>query len=302
MRNTLRPAVIAVLAFYLLGFVPLFTSFPGVEKASAQTPYFDLYRNSIAASRSNGDDANIAFIVYYVGSSESGKVAVAAGGDLTFTEGVESSEAAVDDFECPVSGGLGGVIDVSDAACNTIGEVMNIVNVSGSGFRIVPVDSLLSDSSNDTLVTFSAAQVNSEKGLAVNIDTDVAFLASIALTAAPDDASGMLEPVSGKLVANPYLGQRAVLFSANGTSTYASGTSTWQVLSVKPNYKVGTSSETVTTLYTQPAGATTANNVLTLPSLGLIGRHDEKLILRISNSAAAATTTINANAIVLPRY
>lgn len=300
MRTTLRPAVIAVLAFCLLGFVPLFTPFTAVEKADAQTPYYDLFRYASAVSRSNADDQNVAFVIYYVGSSASGKVAIAANGDLTFTEGDEGSEAAVDDFECPVSGALGGVIDVSDSACNTLGEVMDIVNVSGSGFRIVPVDGLRTDSSNDTYVTISATQVNSEKGLSVNYDTDVALFTSIALTSSPDDISNMIEPVSGKLVANPYLGQRAVLFKANGTSTYGSGTSTWQVLSVAPNYKVGTSTETVTTLYTQPAGATTVNNSLALPDLGLIGRRDEKLILRIANSAAAASTTINANALVLP--
>lgn len=297
MRTTLRPAVIAVLAFCLLGFVPLFTS---VEKVNAQTPYYDLFRDATAASRSNGDDANIAFKVIYVGSEESGLVAVASGGDITFTEGDAGSEAAVDDFECPVSGALGGVIDVSNAACDTIGEVMNIVNVPGSGFRIIPVDSLLSDSSNDTLVELSAASANVAGGLSINIDTSTAFIASIALTPTPSSISGFYDPVSKALVANPYRGQLPVLFKANGTSTYGSGTSTWQVLSVAPNYKVGTSTETVTTLYTQPAGATTVNNSLALPDLGLIGRRDEKLILRIANSAAAASTTINANALVLP--
>jgi len=46
------------------------------------------------------DDSSVAIVVKYVGSGTSGLVAVAANGDITFTDGVSGSEVANTDFEC----------------------------------------------------------------------------------------------------------------------------------------------------------------------------------------------------------
>ena len=73
-------------------------------------------------------------------------VAVEADGNLTFTVG----GAAYAGFECPFAGALGGVLDVSNAECNTVGEVVQIINSTpitfATGyFRAAMVASLATD-------------------------------------------------------------------------------------------------------------------------------------------------------------
>src|SRR5687767_6845145 len=75
----------------------------------------------------SADDTDTAMLIKFVGPStgstttmNSGKVEVAVTtSDITFTSGAAGSEAADTSLECPVSGALGGIIDVSNAACNT---------------------------------------------------------------------------------------------------------------------------------------------------------------------------------------
>src|SRR5512143_2064090 len=59
-------------------------------------------------------DADPLLYIKYVGTGDSAQVTVAATA-LTFT----LNGAAYTGFECPVSGALGGIIDTSNAACNT---------------------------------------------------------------------------------------------------------------------------------------------------------------------------------------
>jgi hypothetical protein len=73
-------------------------------------------------------------------------VAVEADGNLTFTV----AGAAYAGFECPFAGALGGVLDVSNAECNTVGEVVQIINSTpitfATGyFRAAMVASLATD-------------------------------------------------------------------------------------------------------------------------------------------------------------
>lgn len=250
--------------------------------AYAQTP--------VAVSVS--DDTGIAALVRYVGSNSSATVAVAANGDLTFQVG----GAAYSGFECPVSGGLGGIIDVSDAACNTLGEVIDTINGNCTGcssdFRAVLVDSLRTDSSNDTLVTFSATETTLTKGVQLNIDTDVALLDSRALVLNRTDISGYLGgPPNFRLLENPNGGTNPSLRYYSITSTYGSGTSTSTIYSVKVSNKTA-GSETATVLYgPQAAGATTVAKNFDFLVQPIAGRPHEKIVVRTVNSAAMASTS-----------
>jgi len=96
-------------------------------------------------------------------SSMTPKVAVEADGNLTFTV----AGAAYTGFELPVSGALGGVIDVSDAEANTVGEVVDAINSTpitfATGyFRAALVNALRSD------------VISTQAWLADAADTDVA--------------------------------------------------------------------------------------------------------------------------------
>ena len=258
--------------------------------ASAQTPVGVQF----------SDDTGIAMLVRYVGSNSSATVAVDAGtGDLTFQVG----GSAYTGFECPVAGALGGIIDVSNAACDTMAEVVDTINGSCTGcssdFRAVLIDSLRTDSSNDTIVTIGATQVTRTDGLQLNIDTSVALVESRALIPNRTNIAGFLGgPATGyKLLENPYMNQWPFLRWFEGYSTYGAGTSLMNVYSVKPSNKVS-GAETVSTLWGPEAmGATTVNKQFSYWQNALLpGRRNEKLIVRVTNSNAMATTGGFANA------
>ncbi len=223
----------------------------------------------------------------HIGASESGLIAIAAGGDITFTDGAIGAEAATDSFECPVSGALGGVVDVSDAACDTMGEVVDIIN-AGEEFVCVLIDTVRAQSSNNTLVTGGAAQSATPEGLAILNDGAVSFDTYIALIP-PAWRSSIAHWINdaGVPIPNPFRGTRTILLNANATTTYASGTSTLEIHSVTVNNKVAGGSETDTTLYTTPGGATTVAENLDaeLGSFGIMGLNDQKMLFRVNNSA-----------------
>lgn len=239
------------------------------------------------------DDTGIAMLVRYVGSNSSATVAVdASTGDLTF----EVGGAAYTGFECPVSGSLGGIIDVSNASCNTMGEVVDTINGNCTGcssdFRAVLIDSLRTDTSIDTLVTIGTTQVTRTDGLQLNIDTSEALIASYALVPNRTNIAGYLGgPPSYRLLENPYGGLWLNLQWFEGYSTYATGTSVFNAYSVRPSNKPA-GSETVTTLWGPEAmGATATNKQFTYwQTNNLPGRRNEKLIVRVTNSSTPSST------------
>jgi hypothetical protein len=240
------------------------------------------------------DDTGIAMLVRYVGSNTSATVAVDAGtGDLTFQVG----GSAVTTFECPVSGALGGIIDVSNAACDTMGEVVDTINGNCStctapgDFRAVLVDSLRSDTSTDAIVTIGATQVTRTDGLQLNIDTSTVFLDSRALVPNRTNIAGYLGgPPNYPLLENPFGGLQANVRYYSVTSTYGSGTSLVSFVAVKPSNK-SAGSETTRNLYgPQAAGATTVAANFDFLTAPLQARRGEKILARTVNSAAMAST------------
>ena len=105
------------------------------------------------------------------------------------------------------------------------------------------------------------------------------------------DISCFVTP-AGNLIENPFAGTRTTITWVEGYNTYASGTSILYVYSVKPSNKAS-GSETVTTLWSEAMGATTANKQFTqFQYVPIIGRPHEKLIVRVTNSAAQATVVL----------
>lgn len=246
---------------------------------------------------------DVPILVRYVGSNSSATVAVdAATGDLTFQVG----GVAYSGFECPISGGLGGVIDVSDAACNTFEEVVDTINGNCTGcssdFRAVLLDSLGSDSSINTLITLGTTQVTTTDGVGLLNDGTTAFYASRALLPPELRKIGpyLTGPPYYRLVENPYRGRQAWVRYMDATTTYGSGTSNFKVYSVKARNGTNTT-ETVTTLSTLAGGATTVFGAITnFVNNPLPGRPDEKVIVRIENSAAMTAAVFNATGELRP--
>jgi hypothetical protein len=232
---------------------------------------------------------DVALVVRYVGGAAGGgEIAVAAGGDITLTV----NTAADTTTECPIAGAYGGVIDVSDASCDTLGEVCDAINFGGN-WRCAIVNGLRSDSSDNTLATLVAATADSMDGRPLLWDTAVALhmteaiIPSESITAFVNTGS-----TSAPLLANPFRDSRGVLHYFSGTVT-TSGAATISIYSVRVNQVPSTinaagtgfdgSSETVTTLLSVPGGATTVEKSLDFRHWpGMQSKKGEKLVVRES--------------------
>lgn len=273
--------------------------------AHAQTVLPFLYGDPAPAAFPSAEDGGIAFIIKHVGTGASGTAQISSG-DLLLKDGAEGAEAATTDITgC---GGTAGTLDVDNAGCDTLGELIDRINASAK-WRAVIIDGLRSDvTAAATLLTKSATAATAEAGLAINWDTSVAFHETRCLgctrSIAPYLSTGS-GSVAARLVPNPFAGRRVILFYWDATSTYGSGTSQLQVISVKVNNSTGGGTESTnlpnTTgtgglVYTIAGGATTVNKVAFNQPYGLRCEKDAKCLVRISNSAAASVTTIQAYA------
>lgn len=257
---------------------------------AAQAYTFPLPGNSASGIRT--DDTSVALYCKYIGTSGKGYVTTSSG-NVSFED--PDSSTADTTFECPVSGGLGGIIDTTNAACNTIDEVVDIINTSTSNFRCFAHGALGTDSSNTRFL--AASDVDCTEGCAIYWDTSTAFetpyVVAPTMTTAEWISFYLGSPTSTTPNQNPWEPFQSVIFSAIGTANYASGTSTAQAFTVKPKNVVGNSSETVTQLWSEAAGADdTAKTFNAWGSFGLYGRRGEKLLFKLKNSAAQDTVTV----------
>lgn len=242
----------------------------------------------------SADDAGVAILVKYVGTASSATVAVVQGGAMTF----QVSAAAYTGFECPVSGALGGIIDTSNAACNTVGEVVDIINGNCTGcssdFRAVVVDALRADASADFLAD-AGTQVTKAGGHPIYYDTSANYAVGETRAVIPPncrtDIRCFLTPL-GKLLENPFGGTQTLVNWIEGYSTYGSGTSVLNVYSVKPSNKTA-GAETVTTLWSEAMGATATNKQFSqFKDVPLYSLPNEKMVVRITNSDAQASVRL----------
>lgn len=246
----------------------------------------------------SSDDGSVAMLVRFfpgVSSSDSATMEVAQGGAVTFL--VEA--AAYTGFECPVSGALGGIIDTTDNDCDTLGEIADTINGTAASFstgffRAVIIDGLRTDSADDFL-TAGATQVTRTDGLPIYFDTSANFAVGEGRALLPGDCRTDISCFvsnAGSLIENPFAGTQTVVNWVQGFSTYGSGTSAFNIYSVKPSNKAS-GSESVTTLWNEAAGATTAVKQLTqFQYVPLLGKPHEKVIVRITNSAAQSAVTL----------
>jgi hypothetical protein len=291
-------AALLALAVTVPGFTPPPAQAQGVLDVSRFLPATPV-ANALGA-----DNSDIAFYIKYTGTSGNATVAVTGNNTITLLDG----GAADVTLECPVSGALGGIIDATNGSCNTLGKVVDAINSSTTGaWRAVIVDGLRSDSTNGSLFNVGATQATVADGIAIKWNTaTVGFKSTIALV--PTKFRNSIQPWLGtragivqapQLMSNPFAGTMTRLLIANATSTYGSGTSNYEVHSVRVLNKAVAGSGTAiptqgtevdTLLYSTPGGATTANKVYDFTQFGIIGNPDEKLLVRLNNSAAMAST------------
>jgi len=228
---------------------------------------------------------DVAMIVQYFGDEASATVAVAAGGDVTF----QVDAAADDGFECPVSGDLGGIMDVSDGECDTFGEFVDLINADVNGdWKAVLVGALRTDSTDNTLITLSTADASAGEELL--FDGTVTDQVNIVLSTknAPRDLMS-----NGLIQQDPYGGIRIILQTMMMKLSNA-GTNTEATLScLERNYSGVTASETVTNLTTligTTTGAWATFNDADWGTFGFIGCKHGAMHVRIVDDGAGNVT------------
>jgi hypothetical protein len=139
--------------------------------------------------------------------------------------------------------------------------------------------------------------------MAINWDTSVAFKASFAANA-PRKIGQYLSTGGGRIsppfIPNVFQGKQCIIYHVNATSTFGSGTSAVQVVSVTPTLKSGGAAgvdANSTVVFSRAGGATTVNAVVidsvSASGVGVLTYPDSKCLVRIVNSAAASAILLN---------
>jgi hypothetical protein len=277
-----------LLALFLVAFV--------AAPVSGQSGYLQALARYMQAETvsyyQSAEDTDTALFIRYVGTDTgTNTVAVAAGGDLAFVDaGTAGADVSV---ICP-SGGTGGTIDVSNAACDTLGELVDVINDETDGNWVATIHAgLRSDSSNDTLLLLSAADAAVVTGLVINWDSDVVNEVNFVLSDVSDLRDYVGNDRTGDLLSNPFAGLRANLQTFDFSINFGSA-GTYTVYSVAVDNVA--QSETATILI---GPLTAADNTLTtvapMSPFGVFSRKNEKLLVKFSDSGTVAgVTTVTA--------
>jgi hypothetical protein len=236
---------------------------------------------------------DVGLYVKYVGAAQTGTATVAvdaATGDIAFVV----NGAADTTIGCPTATGT---IDTSDAACNTVVEVVNVINKTAN-WRAQPGAMIGTDSTNNTLITLAATVASGPDGVSLLKDTAVALNVTADLT--PNYYSGgrtmkfFLQPTGGgalkqNLNINPFANKATWFAYATETITSSGTVGQFAVLGVTPVHTgvQGTAayaySETVRTLVAQVGAATTVEKNLDFTHFPLRGNPGEKILVRIAS-------------------
>lgn len=237
---------------------------PVGAQVSPTTPQISVAGFATAVNGSTA--ATPCMLVKYVGTS-TGKptVEVAALGDITF-----KIAAAADTTTGSPS--LNGIFTTADAATNTLGKLVNVINTTGSNWRAVLTGCLSADLRDNTIDTLAATDAAAPGGVVLFKDAVVAsatavFSAQVALypgTAATDirfHLSGKpIGATTGSTSVNPNPLGRYQTFVTHALEKITSTgvIAQFEILGVKRTYdSTGKVSETVRTLYAETGAATT---------------------------------------------
>ncbi len=255
----------------------------------------------VSSVRTAGDTAPALFIKYFKGAnttaSTSATSVATAATSLTFVV----NGVAYAGFEAPVSGALGGIIDMTDASANTLGEVVDIINstpvsFSQGYFRAAIAAGLRSDVVSTLAFVADAADtdVTTPTGEVIYWDSSVLDDEEVFFG---NDALGALNSMTSKgLPANPFANQYSFVQYVGEKLTNAGTLSALTVYAVTENYgqgggcnsstDCGSGSETVRVVYTEAAGATTviATSLAEFP-YGFFAK-GEKVFVRVTASGA----------------
>ena len=252
--------------------------------------------NPVAANLSSATAGSVAILVKYVGTATAATVEVEAAGNLVFTAAGGADTAMNTVAAGSLCGATPGTLDLSTpaATCNSLGEVVDVINASGTWVAVL-VDGMRTDLSDNTLYTLGATSGKVVKGVALYSDETVALHPGMALLpgGCQTDIRCFMTP-QGNLIENPSAGKLIDLRWVAGYNTWNT-TSNFYIYNVKSSNKKTGGSEVATTLWQEATGATGTNKQLTqFQYFGLLGRPHEKLIVRMVVTATMSAPALQA--------
>lgn len=270
-----------------------------VTPAFAELPFTGYKAKGPIAGTSTTADDNVALYVKYVGTS-SGIPTVqvdAATGDIQF-----EVDGSVDTTVACPEGDDDGVIDVSNAACNTMVEVVNAINQGGSNWRAVLVSALGTDSSNDAFATLSETDTNVKIGAPIYYDTNFAgsapeVTALVAPIYPPADGSFFFN--GSEINKNPFAGGTSFLSAVSEKKTSTGTIAATVVYAVFREYRGNPTNgydlyETIRTVWSQTGGATATQATLDFSNFPLVSAPGEAFVARIGSSTTISAQNLNA--------
>lgn len=280
------------------------------QPASAQQPqvfYTEVTSLAGTATAVNGStSAASCAIIKYVGTT-TGKpdVAVAAGGDMTLR-----IAAAVD---TTTGSAANGIWDLSTpaASVDTMGELVNLVNTTGSNWRMVLTGCLASDFTDNTIDTLAVTDAAIPGGVVLFHDAVVAnatstFAAQIALYPA-DAATDIRFHLSGapigattgstKPIANPLARYQTFVQNVREKITSTGTVGLFEILGVRRTYDgLGKVSEVVRTIWSETGAATTVEKAKDFNSGPILSAPGELIVVRQRTGTDLTVNSIQGNA------
>lgn len=262
-------------------------------------------------------------LLRYVGTNANGgTVTVAASGDITFSQGAVGGSTADNTMECDssiaASGSRNGIYDLStpDAQCDTVGEIVDLINSQGSNWRAVIIDGLRSDPTDNIFITRAETAANTVAGVNLLADGTTLFKQTFAvIPAAARRMDYYLVGGNGRFstsfktdggastvlssTSNPFKGLTPILFQMTSSSTYT-GTSVQQILCVASTLSGSATggSEVVTTAQ-RTSGATTVETSWTQnTNFGTGCPTGQKMLVRTNNGTNMSVAAISAAGVV----
>lgn len=296
-------AIVAVLTV-MLATVPVF----------AQTPvvFFQNVDAVSGAAVSTGDAACIR--VKYRGTT-TGKptVEAAASGDLTFKiAGSADTTTGCSAGTCPASG----IFDLStpNANIDTMGELVNLINTTGSNWVAVLDSCLASDLTDNAIITLSAVEAGNPGGASffrdvTTVSATSTFSGQVSLLPAGTDIRFFLSggPIgnttgSTKVNPNPFANQQIFVQNIREKITSTGTIALFEVLGVTRSYdSSGKVSETVRSLWSETGAATTVEKAKDFNSGPIVGAKGEMIIVRQRTATDLTAVNVNGNGYMVRR-
>lgn len=197
---------------------------------------------------------------------------------------------------CPV-GGTTGTVLLTAATCNTVEEIVDIINAT-SYWRMFPLALTFADTTNNSTTSdtgifnvLAATSASNPEGLVITATgSGASGMGHVATALMRDTARADIRywlTGNNGINPNPFAGTRSILLYDQATATFT-GTAYKRVIAATPNYTIsaGSSKETESTLLQVAGAATTVASTSDFTPYGVIGPSGARLVVKYGNLAA----------------